>query len=52
MRTNRNDLNEKQIWDIYTMLTDIEDAFRCMKSELGLRPIYHIKSGDAMVIFS
>jgi len=43
LRTNRNDLNEKQIWDIYTMLTDIEDAFRCMKSELGLRPIYHHK---------
>jgi transposase len=43
LRTNRNDLNERQIWDIYTMLTDIEDAFRCMKSELGLRPIYHHK---------
>jgi len=43
LRTNRKDLNEKQIWDIYTMLTDIEDAFRCMKSELGLRPIYHQK---------
>ena len=41
LRTNRNDLNEQQIRDIYTMLTDIEDAFRCMKSELGLRPIYH-----------
>jgi transposase len=41
LRTNRNDLNEQQTWDIYTMLTDIEDAFRCMKSELGLRPIYH-----------
>jgi len=39
---NKNDdLNEKEIWDIYTMLTDIEDAFRCMKSELGLRPNYH-----------
>ena len=25
------------------MLTDIEDAFRCMKSELGLRPVYHQK---------
>ena len=25
------------------MLTDVEDAFRCMKSELGLRPIYHQK---------
>ena len=43
LRTSRNDLNEQQIWDIYTMLTDIEDAFRCMKSELGLRPIYHQK---------
>ena len=43
LRTDRNDLNERQIWDIYTRLTDIEDAFRCMKSELGMRPIYHQK---------
>ena len=43
LRTNRKDLDERKIWDIYTMLTDIEDAFRCMKSELGLRPIYHQK---------
>jgi transposase len=43
LRTNRADLDVQQIWDIYTMLTDIEDAFRCMKSELGLRPIYHQK---------
>jgi transposase len=43
LRTNRRDLNEQDVWDIYTMLTDIEDAFRCMKSELGLRPIYHQK---------
>ena len=41
LRTNQKDLNEKEIWDIYTMLTDIEDAFRCIKSELGLRPNYH-----------
>lgn len=43
LRTARKYLDEQQIWDIYTMLTDIEDAFRCMKSELGLRPIYHQK---------
>lgn len=43
LRTDRTDLNEHQILDIYTMLTDIEDAFRCMKSELGLRPVYHQK---------
>lgn len=41
LRTYQQSLNEKEIWDIYTMLTDIEDAFRCMKSELGLRPNYH-----------
>jgi len=43
LRTDRKDLDEQEIWDAYTMLTDIEDAFRCMKSELGLRPIYHQK---------
>ena len=26
------------------MLTSVEDAFRCLKSELGLRPIHHSKS--------
>ena len=39
--TNRKELKEQQIWNIYNMLTDIEDAFRCMKSELGFRPIHH-----------
>jgi transposase len=43
LRTDQKALDVQQIWDIYTMLTDIEDAFRCMKSELGLRPIYHQK---------
>ena len=43
LRTDQGALDVQQIWDIYTMLTDIEDAFRCMKSELGLRPIYHQK---------
>lgn len=41
LRTYQQHLDEKEVWDIYTMLTDIEDAFRCMKSELGLRPNYH-----------
>ena len=43
LRTDHKALGVQQIWDIYTMLTDIEDAFKCMKSELGLRPIYHQK---------
>ena len=30
---------------IYVMLTIVEDAFRCLKSELGLRPNFHHKPG-------
>ena len=43
IRTNRGDFKEQQIWNIFNMLRDIEDAFRCMKSALGLRPIHHQK---------
>ena len=43
LRTNRTDLCTEQIWPIYVMLTCVEDAFRCLKSELGLRPIHHSK---------
>ncbi len=43
LRSNRMDLDEKTIWRIYTTLTDVESAFRSLKSELGLRPIYHQK---------
>jgi len=36
-------VSEQEIWDIYNMLRDVEDAFSSMKSELGLRPVYHQK---------
>ncbi len=34
-------LNAKQIWDFYTNLTEVENAFKSLKSELGTRPIHH-----------
>jgi hypothetical protein len=43
LRTDRFDLSEPEIWSIYTMLTEVEDAFRSLKSELLLRPIFHQK---------
>jgi transposase len=43
LRTNRTDLNDDKIWSIYIMLTIVEDAFRCLKDELGLRPNFHHK---------
>jgi len=44
LQTDRVDLSNEDIWSIYVMLTSVEDAFRCLKSELGLRPIHHSKS--------
>ena len=41
IRTNQTQLNNEEIWDTYRMLNDIEDAFRVLKTDLGLRPIYH-----------
>jgi transposase len=54
LRTSRMDLNEEEIWSTYNMLTDIENAFRCLKTELGLRPIHHRKESrsDAHLFIS
>jgi len=43
LRTDRDDLSDKEIWETYTMLTKVESAFRCLKSSLGIRPNYHQK---------
>jgi transposase len=43
LRTNEMTWNAETLWRTYTMLTDLEAVFRCLKSELGLRPIYHHK---------
>jgi transposase len=44
LRTNQTDWDEATLWNTYTMLTDLEAVFRSLKSELGLRPVYHHKS--------
>ena len=41
IRTNRTDLTNDDIWKIYILLTRVEAGFRALKSDLGLRPIYH-----------
>jgi len=43
LRTNELEWDEETLWRTYTMLTDLEAVFRSLKSELGLRPIYHHK---------
>lgn len=41
LRSSETDWNEEKLWRTYIMLTDLEAVFRSLKSELGLRPVYH-----------
>jgi transposase len=43
LRTNLVGMGAKELWGLYNTLRGIEDAFRFMKSSLGLRPVYHQK---------
>lgn len=47
LRTDRTDLDEKEIFDIYVMLTRLENVFRHLKSDLRLRPNHHQKEHRA-----
>lgn len=41
LRTNLTGEDPAVLWDRYIQLTQIEEAFKCLKSELGIRPIGH-----------
>ncbi len=41
LRTNMLDWDAEKLWRTYLMLTDLEAVFRSLKSELGMRPVYH-----------
>ena len=41
LRSNCLDWDEATLWSTYIMLTDLEAVFRSLKSELGLRPVFH-----------
>ncbi len=41
LRTNLMDWDAERLRRTYSTLTDLEAVFRCLKSELGLRPIHH-----------
>jgi transposase len=43
LRSNEVGWDEERLWRTYMMLTELEAVFRNLKSELGLRPIHHIK---------
>ena len=44
LRTNLNADNPELLWRCYMQLVFVEEAFRTLKGDLGLRPIYHHKA--------
>ena len=43
LRTNLTDTDPARLWTFYTQLVRVEDAFRNLKGDLEIRPIYHQK---------
>ena len=41
LRTNLRGKDPAQLWQFYIQLVEIEAAFKNLKDDLGLRPIYH-----------
>jgi len=41
LRSTKKNLSNDDIWKIYITLTKVENGFRLLKSDLGLRPFYH-----------
>jgi transposase len=55
LRTNWTEADPKTLWNTYIQLTEVEDAFRTVKHDLGMRPVYHQKKdriqGHILVCF-
>jgi len=41
-------MTEEMMWLIYNIIREIESSFRTLKTDLGLRPIYHKKDDATM----
>ena len=54
LRTTAADLPAPDLWKTYMLLTRVESAFRNLKTDLVLRPIFHHKEerADAHVLFA
>jgi transposase len=41
LRTNLTAMTASELWEKYMQLTEVEGAFRALKSELSIRPLFH-----------
>jgi len=43
IRTSYKDPTESELWDVYNTIREVEATFRCLKSDLQIRPLHHQK---------
>ena len=43
IRTNLEGMSDENIWDIYNTIREVESTFRCLKTDLRIRPVFHQK---------
>jgi transposase len=41
LRTNLADNDPAQLWQYYVQLVAVEEAFRILKGDLAIRPVFH-----------
>lgn len=41
IRTNIAEPQEQKLWDIYNIIREVEATFRCLKTDLAIRPVHH-----------
>lgn len=41
IRTSYTDPSEKELWTVYNTIREVESTFRCLKSDLHIRPVHH-----------
>lgn len=41
LRYTNDTITETDVWDVYNMTRDVEAVFRCLKTDLKIRPIHH-----------
>lgn len=43
IRTSYQSATENELWEIYNTIREVESTFRCLKTDLQIRPVYHQK---------
>jgi hypothetical protein len=48
LRTSLDSCTEREVWDFYNTIREIEATFRTLKNDLDLRPVFHHKDESTM----